>query len=864
MAESSEQSVEWYREMITQLADNQAALKEQLDRQGHRAIKMPSVERFSGEAHKLRGFLTQVKIKIVNEGAGLPTVMEQVAYAGLFLSGRALEWFEPYLTEIQENGLTTANLEARYMFSTWEGFCKRMTQMFGSPDEESMAEDKLETLRQTASAMTYSTEFQMWATRTSWNKEALMAKYRRGLKPKVQDALILMEDAEDMRTLIDQAIKIDHRIYQRERASKASVKTTPVHRAPQQVQKPWYGAEPMDLSGTREHRRKQPWKLRDQGSQRQQNQQSREQRPNQGSQLKKTFERTPQQDKWYKEGACMKCGKQGHYARDCKQGQGTNTAKGTNTPQSESRIKGTRECTIRSFAFCYNDHCPVHQDAKYGASYWPQEPKSDELRGTEEADLLWELDQDPMATFSNASAKAVLQEYARAADSAESEASVAAYQGSENHQTLAYIAAEARRAADKAQENYGTVPEVSEADTETVKDDDSVTGIETPLDTASIASQVDRESVQNEPSNQEGSATPSLDKGKRPIVQNFTGRIRSIHLPESESGVISKDPEVKSHQLRDPERRMPYEDWEGYSERIKAWQAKRGYPKFPGSEHPKYRLGAKRAALRPKIGTPRDKWLQELEQEEDMTILPRFEERHDKGCREATSRRYHMKDKPMTLVQVYQKWYKQRKDDEWESFDEWLDENVTPEQPFDDRQTKHIKGALINAGHQLEEEDWRLQWQISVPAREHPAQWTRNYKFEATKEDEPRVDPKHPAHHTLSWTACVDDMCSMHLAPKKKHQKYPTRMHWSQNDREYRNAKYMHGWHPAESQETGMIVMQPGRFLTQECLQGREWWNCPENHCPWHVEEKKRTHHWPGSRGSVAYEESGKGEAQWT
>ena len=35
--------------------------------------------------------------------------IKQVAYAGLFLSGRVLEWFKPYLTEIQENGLTTTN-----------------------------------------------------------------------------------------------------------------------------------------------------------------------------------------------------------------------------------------------------------------------------------------------------------------------------------------------------------------------------------------------------------------------------------------------------------------------------------------------------------------------------------------------------------------------------------------------------------------------------------------------------------------------------------------------------------------------------------------------------------------------------------
>ena len=58
------------------------------------------VKYYSGEAYKLRGFLTQIKIKITIKGLGLPTVIKQVAYAGLFLIGRVLEWFKPYLTEI--------------------------------------------------------------------------------------------------------------------------------------------------------------------------------------------------------------------------------------------------------------------------------------------------------------------------------------------------------------------------------------------------------------------------------------------------------------------------------------------------------------------------------------------------------------------------------------------------------------------------------------------------------------------------------------------------------------------------------------------------------------------------------------------
>ena len=76
------------------------------------------VKYYLGEVYKLRGFLTQIKIKITNKGPGLLTVIEQVTYTGLFLTGRVLEWFKPYLTKIQLNRMSTTNVEARYMFST--------------------------------------------------------------------------------------------------------------------------------------------------------------------------------------------------------------------------------------------------------------------------------------------------------------------------------------------------------------------------------------------------------------------------------------------------------------------------------------------------------------------------------------------------------------------------------------------------------------------------------------------------------------------------------------------------------------------------------------------------------------------------
>ena len=75
------------------------------------------VEYFLGEAYKLKKFLTQIKIKIINKGLKLPTAIKQVAYTGLFLTKKVLEWFKPYFTKVQLNGLNTTNIKAQYIFS---------------------------------------------------------------------------------------------------------------------------------------------------------------------------------------------------------------------------------------------------------------------------------------------------------------------------------------------------------------------------------------------------------------------------------------------------------------------------------------------------------------------------------------------------------------------------------------------------------------------------------------------------------------------------------------------------------------------------------------------------------------------------
>ena len=45
----------------------------------------------------------------MQEEVKLAIPIDQVAYTGLFLTGRALKQFKPYLTKIQINRITTTN-----------------------------------------------------------------------------------------------------------------------------------------------------------------------------------------------------------------------------------------------------------------------------------------------------------------------------------------------------------------------------------------------------------------------------------------------------------------------------------------------------------------------------------------------------------------------------------------------------------------------------------------------------------------------------------------------------------------------------------------------------------------------------------
>ena len=110
-----------------------------------------------------------MRFKVIQEKAKIGIPMDQVMYAKLFLTGKALEWFKPYFTEIQTNKITTLNQEVRYMFLSWEGFVSQLIQIYNDIEVAIIMERRLSELTQKGLITDYTIIFQTYATQTEWN-----------------------------------------------------------------------------------------------------------------------------------------------------------------------------------------------------------------------------------------------------------------------------------------------------------------------------------------------------------------------------------------------------------------------------------------------------------------------------------------------------------------------------------------------------------------------------------------------------------------------------------------------------------------------------------------------------------------------
>lgn len=142
-----------------------------------------------------------------------------VPYAGTFLAGTALDWWQSYLTE--------QGFPATHLTLSWPEFNALMTARFVPTLSNDLAKDQISTLRQTGSATRYVERFeQIRQSITDFNEASLLHQFVFGLKRELQSHVRLREP-KTLRQAQEVAVSVDEILFNHRPMS-----SSPAHQGP--------------------------------------------------------------------------------------------------------------------------------------------------------------------------------------------------------------------------------------------------------------------------------------------------------------------------------------------------------------------------------------------------------------------------------------------------------------------------------------------------------------------------------------------------------------------------------------------------------------------------------------------------------
>ncbi|MBW0522338.1 hypothetical protein O181_062053 [Austropuccinia psidii MF-1] len=182
------------------------------------AFKTPSMkapDSFDGtQAHKLRGFIQFCQLIFHNEPENFFSDRKKVLYSTSFLTGRAGQWIEPYLSNI-------SNEDPSYLLNNLQLFEAQLFTLFGDPNEFRKAEQELDNLRMKKSGHVslYIADFRSLMSRIGdCGERAYIHVYRRGLASRLLDQLASYPGKFDtLQELMDITLELDTRYHERQK-----------------------------------------------------------------------------------------------------------------------------------------------------------------------------------------------------------------------------------------------------------------------------------------------------------------------------------------------------------------------------------------------------------------------------------------------------------------------------------------------------------------------------------------------------------------------------------------------------------------------------------------------------------------------
>jgi hypothetical protein len=140
----------------------------------------------------------------------------KIMFAASLLRDSAFDWFEPNLRKKDSDSPPA-------VVTNYKTFLASLESTFGDIDAKATAERQLRSLRQTTSASSYSTSFQQIVSFLEWDDAALGYAFYNGLKDSVKDELAKDDRPASLSALMEKAIKIDNRQFERNREKQASL-----------------------------------------------------------------------------------------------------------------------------------------------------------------------------------------------------------------------------------------------------------------------------------------------------------------------------------------------------------------------------------------------------------------------------------------------------------------------------------------------------------------------------------------------------------------------------------------------------------------------------------------------------------------
>jgi hypothetical protein len=195
-------------DIMDQLAKGMSALKVSTDKTG-----VDAPPHFGGKPEELQSFITRARMHLIMRGITDEAV--KVVIISARLKGAAFDWFEPKLRDYMEYSPEKREKETRKIFGNFELFLETLKEVFGEVDPEHTAERQLRQLKQTGAANSYTAEFRRISSKMRWGDISLVAQFYEGLKDRVKDEIARDKRPTSLSAMIEKAIQIDNRHYER-------------------------------------------------------------------------------------------------------------------------------------------------------------------------------------------------------------------------------------------------------------------------------------------------------------------------------------------------------------------------------------------------------------------------------------------------------------------------------------------------------------------------------------------------------------------------------------------------------------------------------------------------------------------------